>query len=235
MDLFLATIRSLIVSSPRIAPLIIVCFFLVKWAVASRPYTPIEPFALDETWRWSELEALAPYNVRQVDEAPDGTLWFAIVGGVLEYDGILARPHWFQDSGLEAQLVFDVKVASDGSVYALTEKMAARFKDGRWTRLFEPDSIGILGKRIDESADGSVWFGVRSGLYRVFGDEVTLVESHLDLYTSLMVDRRNRLWLVNALKARRCLRELIPRRFEPLGSTQSREQGSAHNAFRIVK
>ena len=56
-------------------------------AVAERPYIPKQPIAFDETLRWSELEALVPYTVRDVGEAEDGTLWFGVVGGIVEYDG----------------------------------------------------------------------------------------------------------------------------------------------------
>ncbi|MDG2166904.1 MAG: hypothetical protein P8L44_03140, partial [Opitutales bacterium] len=98
-------------------PLIIVSLVAAS-AVAERPYVPKRPIAFDEEWRWSELEALVPYTVRDVEEAPDGTLWFGVVGGIVEYDGYTATPYWFKDQGLDPGAVSDIKVSSNGSIYA---------------------------------------------------------------------------------------------------------------------
>ncbi|MCZ6672265.1 MAG: response regulator [Verrucomicrobia bacterium] len=185
--------------------------------LAERPYELTQPFAFDEPWRWSEIEPLIPYTLRTVDEAPDGKLWFGIHGGILEYDGYQARPHWFKDFGLKERTVSSIKVASDGSIYAITPFMVARFKDGQWVKLLGLDRTGNGGNRIDEAADGSIWMGLTSGLYRFHQGQTTRLDCELDSITTLKVDSRNRLWVLNARSGKICRYDLDAATGLPMG------------------
>lgn len=178
---------------------------------ASKPYEPIQTANFDESWRWRELEALTPYTVRQVDHSGDGTLWFAIHGGILEFDGYRATPYWFEDAGLGNANSLAIKVASDGAVYVLTNQFFARFRDGVWHRYGSVWRLGSTGSGIDESADGSIWVVARVGpiattgsarmpdqkLYRTNGDELELIDD-LGQVNGVKVDGKNRLWLSRA-------------------------------------
>jgi signal transduction histidine kinase/DNA-binding response OmpR family regulator len=178
-------------------PLIIVSLVAAS-AVAERPYVPKRPIAFGEEWRWSELEALVPYTVRDVEEAPDGTLWFGVVGGIVEYDGYTATPYWFKDQGLDPGAVSDIKVSSNGSIYALAGGMVVQFKDKKWIPLLENVRTGINASRLGESADGSIWMALPGGLYRIRENEVSQIELEMPSFSGLLVDSQNHLWLLNA-------------------------------------
>ncbi len=183
----------------------------VETGLASRPYEPTEGVDFDASWRWRELEALSPYTVRQVDRAPDGTLWFAIHGGILEFDGYEATPHWFEDAGRGEVSALAIKVASDGSIYVLARDFVARFREGVWRRYDGVWKNASTGSLIDESADGSIWVVARSGvrsnpdppvlpplrLYQIIGDDLKRIDD-VGSVSGLRVDRKNRLWLSNA-------------------------------------
>lgn len=40
-------------------------------------YEPIAGNLFEESWRWTELDLLTPYVIRQAAKAPDGKLWLA--------------------------------------------------------------------------------------------------------------------------------------------------------------
>ncbi len=177
--------------------------------VASRSYTPEETASFDESWRWTELEALSPYRVRQVDRRGDGPLWFAVHGGIVEFDGYVAKPYWFEDAGFEEANGLSILVASDGAIYVLANRYLARFKEGEWFQYPGIWRNASSGSSLAESVDGTVWVVSRTGppkernaplggnliLYRVNGNDVSEVDLDGAGVSGLIVDRQNRLWL----------------------------------------
>ncbi len=169
---------------------------------AAEPYKPIETLPIEESWRWTELEALSPYTVRQVDEAPDGSLWFAIHGGAVHFDGYEATPFLFENDGLEPSNSVAIKRAKDGVVYVLTNRFCARLVNGVWDEIGPYRRHSNSGSAIAESIDGSLWFATMNGLYRFTGDVMTEVENERNSYTSehrsaksVVIDSHNRLWV----------------------------------------
>lgn len=180
---------------------------LRKWfpfllAVGSMPdssgvetFQPETVAVFQESWRWTELEFLAPYVVRQASQALDGTVWFAVLDGVVEYDGYNATPHSFSQAGWEGISTLSIHVASDGIVYVLTKEFAACLVEGGWVHLFDTPQIGYSsGSRITEAADSSIWYGTPGGLYRVRKRQVERVAVGSGSFSSARIDRQNRLW-----------------------------------------
>ncbi len=189
----------------RAMKLVLVClgaYFSFGGLFASRPYTPLESSPFDESWRWTELEALAPYTARQVDEAEDGALWFAVLGGIVRFDGYEAIPYLFADAGFEPARALAVKVASDGRIYVVTNLYSARFDNGEWFQFPELSRHASSANAMVETDDGSIWVAAKEGLYRIVGDEATLVQGSLNDTVpeprsaySVGRDRMNRLWV----------------------------------------
>ncbi|MCB1124181.1 MAG: hypothetical protein KJT03_21700, partial [Verrucomicrobiae bacterium] len=177
---------------------ILLCFTTAASLSAVESYVPAKPLIVDETWRWSELEALIPYTVRDAVEAPDGTIWFGVVGGLIEFDGYTAKPHWLTEDGFEDRAVTSVIAASDGNVYALIRDHIVRLRQGKWESLLTTDYTGFGNNRADEARDGSIWFGVNAGLFRSVNGKVEPVSCELESITSLIVDQNNRLWVSSA-------------------------------------
>ncbi len=170
-------------------------FASVSWLLAIEPYVPGRPVIVDELWRWSEIEPLIPYTVRDAAEAPDGTIWFGVLGGLVEYNGLTATPHWLADHGIEVRAVTNVLSASDGAIYALIKKRILRFRNGNWESLYEVDNVGFGNNRVAEASDGSIWFGLREGLFRSVNGRVQKVACDFERISKLLVDKSDRLWI----------------------------------------
>ena len=161
-------------------------------------YEPIAGNLFEESWRWTELDLLKPYVIRQAAKAPDGKLWLAVHGGIIRYDGYEVTPYLYKDAGWEEHNTTAIYVAGNGIVYCVTKQFGACLEDGEWTRLFEIENelySYSSNSRIAEAADGSIWIASRSGLFRVNGNQARRVELESNSFSSLMIDRSNRLWL----------------------------------------
>ena len=55
-------------------------------------YEPIAGNLFEESCRWTELDLLTPYVIRQAARAHDGKLWLAVHGGIVAYDGYGGDP-----------------------------------------------------------------------------------------------------------------------------------------------
>ena len=202
-----------------------VCLFIALlyfpisgWAL--KPYEPVLGSPFGESWRWSEMDSLSSYVVRQASRAPDGNLWFAIHGGVVEYDDYAVTPYFLESEIPDDSNVLSILVNKDGLVYVTAKFGAYCLVDGEWKHLFETDQVGYSsGSRISEAPDGSVWFAVSSGLYRVQGIEVQKVDLASNSFSAIFLDSFNRMWLAD-LESR-----------EILGYTLSPDSGMPDESF----
>jgi ligand-binding sensor domain-containing protein len=65
--------------------------------------------------------------VWSINEAPDGTLWFATNKGLYRYDGV-AWNNWNENSGLLDESITDVAVDPDGSVWMTSGEFVSHFQ-----------------------------------------------------------------------------------------------------------
>ena len=88
--------------------------------------------------------------------APDGKLWAATAGGVVEWDLATASPTVFSEvDGLGGRSVYGVAVAADGTVWAAGDSWLAYY-DGTWTVVGDQ----VLTDPVRDLAvgpDGTVW------------------------------------------------------------------------------
>ncbi len=176
---------------------IIAAVLAIEGAFASFEYKPNEASIFKESWRWTELEALSPYTVRQVAEAADGTLWFAVHGGIVKFDGYIATPYRYVDLGWEDANTLTVLVAEDQSIYAVTNKYAVRLREGEWHSYEGITRHSSSGSAMDESVDGSIWIAGMKGLYRIDGDNSIHMGETFNAVNSIIIDRQNRLWVAD--------------------------------------
>ncbi len=98
-------------------------------------------------------------QVFDVALAPDGKLWAATAGGVVEWDLELASPTVFSEvDGLGGRSVYNVAIAADGTVWAAGDWWLAHY-DGTWTVVGD-DVLPDLPSPVADLAigpDGAVW------------------------------------------------------------------------------
>lgn len=168
---------------------------------ASELYHPVTGDIFSESWRWSELDVLSSYVVRQASSREEGILWFAVHGGAVRYDGYEATSYPFEgvgEIGSQDKNALAIHAASSGKVYALSKDFGAYLDQGKWVELFDTEQIGSSsGSRIAEANDGSIWFATPSGLFRVVNDQAERIELASNSFAALAFDQQNRLWLAD--------------------------------------
>ncbi|MCZ6635915.1 MAG: ATP-binding protein [bacterium] len=161
---------------------VLVAFHVPSWA--RKPYRPVYPNPVLESWRWQVFPELKGLGLRCLAEAKDGAMWFGTNEGVRRYDGLSWKVYTPED-GLLGAPVNVVSVARDGSVYAGTDWGISRFDGTRWERVFPPE--GDLTWPMDqilEAADGTLWAATAWGGLKLEDAGATLYTTQ-DMATAL--------------------------------------------------
>lgn len=144
-------------------------------AICDQPYQPKWADPLMESWRWQFFPELSGQGIRCMAETKDGSVWFGVEDGVIQYDGL----HWYhyteKDSLLGAP-VFGLCAASDGRLYALTNTGVYRFDQGVWCNIFYwPFAFNKTWRQgsVIEASDGSIWAGLMYGAVHVRNERLT--------------------------------------------------------------
>ena len=138
---------------------ICICLLIVlnfSSAHAVQAYTPVQPEAMLEFWRWRTYPELKGLGLQCMAEDRDGNMWFGVDAGVVRYDGVSWTP-FTPENGLLGAPVITLAAAQDGSVYAGTPIGISRYVDGKWRRVFPESGDGrllVFGIRV--VSDGSV-------------------------------------------------------------------------------
>lgn len=169
---------------------------LVAQATAYEPDTA-HPYT--ENWRWSELEILERYDLRCVDEAPDGTLWFALNDGILSYDGHQATSYLLANSDLPLARPTAIEASVGGDIYLMTTAYLARFDGSNWELLHETQQGPALTDSFAQTSDGDIWIGDNQGLFCISHADrlLTRFEIGYEEVSAVMIDDQNRLWVAN--------------------------------------
>lgn len=139
---------------------------------SSDNYKPRLAEPITETWRWQNFSELSGKGCQCMVEAPNGTLFFGVSGGIEQYDGLEWK--YFQIAPDYADIpVVAMCVASDNTIYAGTTRGVKTFKNGKWgeisVMLDYGDSTDFPYNKfpIIESSDHSVWVGSKQGVVRI--------------------------------------------------------------------
>jgi len=146
--------------------------FAESWAV--RPYTPVRPDPVLESWRWTVYPELRGLGLWCLAQDHDGSMWFGGRGGVRRYDGV-DWTSFAADDGLTSGMVLALHASGDGGVYAGTDWGIDRHGEGRWHRVFpRRGSLPLRCTGLLTDAAGDLWAGTMMGLLRLRGHEVVL-------------------------------------------------------------
>ena len=130
---------------------------------AAKPYTPIQPDPVHESWRWESFPQLVGPGFRCTIEDAGGTLWFGVDSGVMRYDGSRWTSYTEED-GLHGAPVNILCGTREGSIYAGTRKGISRFENGRWERVFPKDTaVDWTIWSVRQMSDGSIWSATARG------------------------------------------------------------------------
>ncbi len=163
---------------------------------AARPYQPVSPDPLLESWRWRIFTELSGLDAQCVAAAPDGTLWFGTGDGIASYDGLEWKRELADNNALigwVATMCFE----NDGSLVTGGWWGVSRFHAGRWARLFP--AVGLPAPDVRDlvtTADGTIWAATSWGALRwqnntwtLFTDTTTLARLRQDArYPTLRVE-----------------------------------------------
>lgn len=133
---------------------------------AARPYQPVSPDPLLESWRWRIFPELSGLDAQCVAAAPDGTLWFGTGDGIASYNG-LEWQRELADNNAFIGWVAAICFERDGSLVTGGWWGVSRFHAGRWARLFP--AVGLPAPDVRDlvaTADGTVWAATSWGALR---------------------------------------------------------------------
>ena len=108
-------------------------------------------------------------DVRTIAEAPDGTIWFGMLGGGLGrlQNGVVKQ---FQKrDGLSSDYVQCLKLAADGALWIGTSGSGVdRFKDGKFSKITTAEGLpNNFICAIEDDGRGNFWFSSHNGVFRV--------------------------------------------------------------------
>lgn len=151
---------------------------------SERDYTADIDTSLPELWRWRSIPELNNAGFHCMTETPDGTLWFGVDEGILQYDGVRWTAHK-KAQGLTDSVIYSVCAASDGSIYAASNRDLFHYKQGLWQPVLLKNKTSFKFIRtITPSARGGVWVASDEGAFYVKGSQSTffqLSDQHHDL------------------------------------------------------
>lgn len=152
---------------------------LPLWCAAVTPYTPQSIDPVLEPWRWRKHPELSGHEIRCMDEADDGTLWFGGTGGLLRYNGSEADwiafgpdfPHRESSTiPLEKMWCDSVLCMPDGSVLTIVDGRLLQWDDGAWKVVFEGSGVAQYETYLVRADDGTIWMLRPNGLWRISPD-----------------------------------------------------------------
>lgn len=147
-----------------------------------------------------EREQFVPVGPRtttnNMQEAPDGHLLVINGEGFMEFAGSERIPHpeIAAQLGVNDSQIYDVWKDQRGNTWYCTSMGVARESNGRIEKLGLYVPTGHRTFRAHEDAQGTVWIGKESGLFRATSTGIELVTAEIPV-RSLYTDRDGNLWV----------------------------------------
>jgi signal transduction histidine kinase/DNA-binding response OmpR family regulator/streptogramin lyase len=175
----------------KVIPAILLILLVAAPLRADIPWKP--EFSLKESWRWSELDSLKPYEIICGARGPGGEVWFAHSGGLIAYKGLEIEE--FPIPEFNSLTVEDIFVASDGRVFVTTQINYMVWKDGTVHKIEVPGGSATLRNAIVESPDGQILIASRRGIYALDGLSLREIETGVSDVTAILLDKQEKLWV----------------------------------------
>src|ERR1700751_2722857 len=142
-----------------VVPISLICVLFVccQSALALNPALDISQYAHTS---WKIRDGFTKGEIRSIAQTPDGYLWLGTEFGLLRFDGVRAVP-WQPPDGeqLPSNLILDLLVSHNGTLWIGTLKGLASLKDGK-LRHYPEVAGGLIGLFV-EDREQTVWFGLR--------------------------------------------------------------------------
>ena len=105
---------------------------------------------------WKARTGFVRGAIRAIAQTPDGYLWLGTDGGLLRFDGVTAAP-WQPpaNQSLPSNVILELIVARDGTLWIATDQGVASWKDGQLVR-YEALAGSFVTKLV-EDRDGTIW------------------------------------------------------------------------------
>ncbi len=190
-------------------------------AHAWEPYEPQLADPIEESWRWRHFSELDGMGVKDIEEAQDGSIWFATNSGATRFDGY----HWQtygEESGLSGLPVNAVVSTNAGAILSATQNGIYQFADGRWKTLFQDTTIALHFNRFSTTESGLVFGVFEDGFALINDSEVTHIYSTSEIISTLKTNNHK----VNGI--------ILPEAFilsDPLVSITDILQDDLHNVW----
>jgi len=150
---------------------------------------------------WKVRDGFIRGMIWAIAQTPDGYLWVGTEFGLLRFDGVKAVP-WHPPAGeqLPGELIRNLLVSRDGTLWIATLKGLASWKDGKLTNYRETAGQVVLPLLQDRA--GTVWFGLEAPgrLCAIQGGKVQCsgAGSFGDSVGALYEDSKGNLWVSSA-------------------------------------
>ncbi|MFQ6043953.1 MAG: two-component regulator propeller domain-containing protein [Candidatus Poribacteria bacterium] len=122
------------------------------------------------TWKnYTFLDGLADNYVTAIHREPDGSMWFATLGGISRYDSKEFK-NFTEKNGLASNVVHAIQRDTDGVLWFGTFGGVSRYDGNQFRNFTEKD--GLAENRVFDlyqDTDGVLWFGTFSGVSRYDG------------------------------------------------------------------
>jgi signal transduction histidine kinase/ligand-binding sensor domain-containing protein len=107
---------------------------------------------------WTVRDGFIKGPIHSIAQTPDGYLWLGTEFGLLRFDGVRAGP-WEPPAGehLPGNVVMELLVSRDGTLWIGAGKGLASWKDGRLTQY--PELAGWIVAALLEDHEGTLWAG----------------------------------------------------------------------------
>ncbi|MEM9161089.1 MAG: hypothetical protein AAGB46_18740, partial [Verrucomicrobiota bacterium] len=170
---------------------------MLGWLNAGEPFAPLKVEPMTELWRWAQFNPKVDREFTCGDTDREGNAWLASFDAVVFYNGQEATVFPFPAEPRFKRKSKDVHLAKNGSLYLLKEEVLAVLgPDRQWRALLDVTENSRISTSITETADGTIWVGLESGLYKISRGEARRIPGEFDSVATLIADDRNHLWCI---------------------------------------
>lgn len=151
---------------------------------------------------WQVQDGLPEQTVQAFAQTKDRYLWIGTTGGLLRFDGV--RMVLYDRDNTPAfteNNVFNLSVASDGSLWIATEGGGLiRYRDGTFRSYSAKDGlVNDFVRVVYQDSKGLIWVGTDNGLFRFAGERIERVDNGEDIpqlaVHAIHEDNQGTLWV----------------------------------------
>jgi len=150
---------------------------------------------------WMTDNGLPQNTVLAITQTPDGLLWLGTEPGLVKFDGLKFDLFNHENTpAIRSDIILTLMVDKKGRLWCGTRGGGAFLVEDGIPRSITSDKLFISGEvwSIEETGDGSTWFGTRKGLYRFYKEKLSRVDLPAPVQdafiSALETDDMGRLW-----------------------------------------